>query len=134
VIFVDTSAVYAVLDRDDEAHERARDAWTGWLSREDGPLFVTSNYVLVESFALLQARLGMEAVRAFHDAVLPVLQVHWTTREDHEAATQALLTADRRRLSLVDCTSFQLMRRLGATRVFAFDRHFAEQGFEVMPA
>jgi len=134
VIFVDTSALYAVLDRDDQAHERARDAWTDWLSGEDGPLLVTSNYVLVESFALLQARLGMEAVRAFHDAILPVLQVHWPTREDHEAATQALLIADRRRLSLVDCTSFQLMRRLGATRVFAFDRHFAEQGFDVMPA
>lgn len=104
------------------------------MSGEYGSLLVTSNYVLVEAFALLQARLGIEAVRAFHDAILPVLQVIWTTREDHEAATQALLVAGRRRLSLVECTSFQLMRRLGATRVFTFDRHFAEQGFEVVPA
>lgn len=133
MIFVATSALYAVLDRDDQAHERACDAWTGWLSGEDGPLLVTSNYVLVESFALFQSRLGMEAVRVFHDAILPVLQVHWTTREDHEVATQALLVADRRRLSLVDCANLQLMRRLGATRAFALDRHFAEQGFEVMP-
>jgi uncharacterized protein len=85
-------------------------------------------------FALLQARLGVQAVRAFHDSALPVLQVRRITLADHEAATQAFLTAGRRRLSLVDCTSFQLMRRLGATRVFAFGRHFAEQGFEVLPA
>ena len=134
MIFVDTSALYAVLDRDDQAHERARDAWTDWLSGEKDPSFLTSNYVLVESFALLQARLGMEAVRAFHDAILPVLQVNWISPEDHGVATQALLLADRRRLSLVDCTSFQLMRRLGITRAFAFDRNFAEQGFELMPA
>jgi len=107
---------------------------TGWLSGEKDSSLITSNYVLVESFALLQASLGMEAVRAFHDAVLPVLHVHWTTPEDHEVAMQALLVADRRRLSLVDCTSFQLMRRLGVPRAFAFDRHFAEQGFELLPA
>ena len=83
---------------------------------------------------MIQARLGMEAVRAFHDSVLPVLQVHWTGREEHEAAAQGMLVANRRRLSLVDCVSFQLMRRLGVTRVFAFDRHFAEQGFQVLPA
>ena len=134
MIFVDTSAFYAVLDRSDGAHERARGAWADWLSGENDPLFVTSNYVLVETFALVQARLGMAAVRALHDAVLPVLRVHWTTREDHEAAIQALLIADRRRLSLVDCTSFQIMRRLGVSRAYAFDRHFAEQGFEVLPA
>ena len=133
MIFIDTSALYAVLDRDDAAHERARESWMGWLSHEDDTVLVTSNDVLIETFALVQANLGMEAVRALHDSVLPVLQVHWTGREDYEAAMQGMLVANRRRLSLVDCMSFQLMRRLGATRVFAFDRHFAEQGFEVLP-
>ena len=133
MIFVDTSALYAVLDRDDQAHESARDAWIGWLSDERDISLLTSNYVLVESFALLQSRLGIEAVRAFHDDLLPVLQLQWTTPEDHEIATQALLLAGRRQLSLVDCTSFQLMRRLGVSQAFAFDRHFEEQGFELLP-
>jgi predicted nucleic acid-binding protein len=43
------------------------------------------------------------------------------------------LTSARRRLSLVDCTSFEVMRRLGITSAFAIDRHFVEQGFEVLP-
>ncbi len=132
MIFVDTSALFAVLDRDDQAHESARAAWAGWLSDEREISLLTSNYVLVESFALLQSRFGMEAVRAFHDDLLPVLQVHWATPEDHDIATQALLLAGRRRASLVDCTSLQLMRRLGVSWAFAFNRHFAEQGCEVL--
>ena len=39
----------------------------------------------------------------------------------------------RRQLSLVDCASFDIMRRLGLRDVFAFDPHFAEQGFRCLP-
>jgi predicted nucleic acid-binding protein len=133
VIFVDTSAFYAVLDRDDAVHEPARATWATRVADPETFTLVTSNYVLVESCALIQARLGMEAVRVFHEAVLPVVQVHWITPDDHRLATHALLTANRRGLSLVDCTSFQIMRRLGMRRAFAFDQHFAEQGFELLP-
>ncbi len=44
-----------------------------------------------------------------------------------------LLIAARRQLSLVDCASFDAMRRLGITTVFTFDKHFAEQGFAQVP-
>jgi len=40
------------------------------------------------------------------------------------------LTAARRQLSLVDCISFEVMRRRGIKTAFTFDDHFAEQGFE----
>ena len=133
MIFVDTSAFYAILDRDDDAHPAARATWTELLSETGGATPVTSNYVLVESFALIQARLGMEAVRTFNDALLPVVRLYWIATEDHMAAAHAVLTANRRGLSLVDCSSFQLMRRVGISGAFAFDRHFAEQGFEILP-
>ena len=43
IVFVDTSALYALMDADDRNHERARDAWAQWL---DQPVqFLTSNYV-----------------------------------------------------------------------------------------
>jgi predicted nucleic acid-binding protein len=61
-----------------------------------------------------------------------VVSVHWVLEQDHAAAVSALLTADRRRLSLVDCCSFQVMRRLGVRRALAFDQHFAEHGFELV--
>ncbi|MCL4475843.1 MAG: PIN domain-containing protein [Nitrospirae bacterium] len=61
--FIDTSAFYAVLDRDDDNHQKARRLWNDVFS--DDNTIVTSNYVLVESFTLIQQRLGLEAVRAF---------------------------------------------------------------------
>jgi len=62
-IFVDTSAFYALLDRDDRNHQKAKKKWAEIL--EATPALVTSNYVLVETLALLQSRLGLEAVRGF---------------------------------------------------------------------
>ena len=130
-VFLDTSALYATFDRDDAFHAAARREWATIFSSSE-PL-VTSNYVLVESFALLQSRLGMKAIAALVEDVLPALEVEWVTSDDHRSAVSALLAANRRNLSLVDCASFQLMRRLGVRSAFAFDRHFREQGFRVIP-
>lgn len=41
----------------------------------------------MESFALVQARLGMEAIHALNDAVVPMLEVEWVTSADHETAS-----------------------------------------------
>lgn len=62
-----------------------------------------------------------------------MLQVEWVTEERHRAAMEAVLAASRRRLSLVDCVSFQTMRECGLRTAFCFDPHFREQGFEVLP-
>ncbi len=129
--FVDTSAFYAVFDADDDEHPRASGAWTELVSSGEAPF--TSNYVLVETLALLQSRLGIEAVRLFHDGVAPLLRVLWVDSTVHQQAVAAVLTAGRRRLSLVDCSSFVLMRRHGLDTAFAFDDHFAEQGLGVVP-
>lgn len=134
MIFVDTSAFFALIDRDDDAHALARQTWTALLSANTPALLLTSSYVIVESFALTQARLGLAAARVLHDDILPVVSVHWVLEQDHAAAVSALLAAHRRRLSLVDCCSFQVMRRLGIRRAFAFDQHFAEHGFELVHA
>lgn len=129
-VFVDTSAFYAVLDRDDGRHAQAAAGWRRGI--EGGEPLVSSNYVVVETAALLQHRLGLPAVRTFVEDLLPVVQVEWVTREDHAAATSALLVAGRRDLSLVDCTSFEVMRRLGLRRALCLDEGFRDQGFELV--
>ncbi|MCU0292909.1 MAG: PIN domain-containing protein [Thermoanaerobaculaceae bacterium] len=128
--YVDTSAWLALLDADDQYHDTARAIWLGALERH-APL-LTSNYVVVESTAVVQRRLGLDALRALTLDLLPVAEVEWVTPEDHDAATAALLTAGRRTLSLVDCSSFELMRRLGIRSAFTFDKHFIEQGFAAL--
>lgn len=127
MIFVDTSALLAVLDADDAQHAKASRIWRGLIDA-DASLFTTS-YVLVETYALAQARLGLDATLALDADLMPMLHVVWVDEGLHRAAMTALLTARRRDLSLVDCVSFEAMRRSGATRTFNFDRHFQEQGF-----
>ena len=129
-VFIDTSAFYAILDADDEVHAQARVGWTG-LVRDGSPL-VTSNYVCVETCALVQARLGMDAVRVLFDDMLPIVTVVMLDETLHTNAIATLLGANRRNLSLVDCTSFAVMRQRGTVRAFAFDQHFAEQGFQLV--
>lgn len=130
-VFVDTSAFYAVLDADDRNHPQAKETWLALLDGE--AILLTSNYVLVETSALLQNRIGLDAVRVLNNDVLPILEPIWVDQTAHHAASAALLTAGRRRLSLVDCTSFVVMREAGIDKAFAFDAHFAEQGFTVIP-
>jgi len=129
-IFIDTSAFYALLDRDDTHHPRAKRAWIELLKAAH--TLVTSNYVLVETSALLQNRLGMEAIRAFHDDVLPLINSEFVTSGTHRSGVAALLSASRRDLSLVDCVSFEVMRTSGINTVFAFNKHFKEQGFTLI--
>jgi predicted nucleic acid-binding protein len=129
-VFLDTSACYAGLDRDDANHGAARVVWDRLLTGSDRVL--TTNYVIVEALALIQNRLGLRVVRELMSDLFPLLEVEWISPEDHSLACSALLAAGRRSLSLVDCVSFQVMRRLGLRDVFTFDRHFAEQGFKVM--
>ena len=130
-IFIDTSAFYALLDRDDVNHQKAKGAWPSVFSGTN--TLVTSNYVLVETFALLQHRLGIEGVRGFQEEILPLVNIEFVTSDIHRLGISALLSASRRNLSLVDCVSFEVMRALGIRTVFAFDPHFTEQGFSAIP-
>jgi len=131
ILLVDTSALIAVLDADDEFHTLATTYWTEANCADT--IWTTSNYVVLETFAVIQRRLGMQAVAVFLNDVLPVINIEWLDVAIHDAGVTALTTAQRRDLSLVDCTSFALMRHLGIRQVFTFDRHFAEQGFTCLP-
>ncbi|HKW96407.1 MAG TPA: PIN domain-containing protein [Bryobacteraceae bacterium] len=130
-VFVDTSAFYAIFDRDDAGHPAADKAWKRLLV--EPVALLTSNYVLIETSALLQHRLGIAALRAFHEDIVPVLTVEWVSEAVHRAAVEATLTAARKKLSLVDCASFHIMRTSGVETAFCFDQHFREQGFAIVP-
>ena len=130
--FVDTSAILAIIDADQPRHRDVVGAFDSALDAGD-PLF-TSNYVLVETFALVQRRLGLAASRDLAASFVPLLNTLWVDETIHETALSALLSAGRRSLSLVDCTSFEIMRRHGLMQAIALDRDFHQQGFQVAPA
>jgi predicted nucleic acid-binding protein len=135
-VFVDTSALYAVLDRSDAQHLDASTIWARLLDAlELGVVeLVTHGSVVVEATALVQRRLGMEAVRALLDDVVALMDVIWVDAALHERATTALLAAGARHISLVDWTSFETMRSLGIEEAFAFDDDFVQRGFTALAA
>ena len=129
-VFVDTSAFMAVLYEADPHHSMALSLWQ--QSLEGDTVFYTSNYVLVETHSLLQNRFGSSASKLFEDEIVPILDVLWVEKDIHRAGMASVISAGRRNLSLVDCVSFELMRAHRLKYCFAFDRHFAEQGFAAL--
>lgn len=130
-VFVDTSAFYAMMDADDDRHAAAAETWRRLL--EDRDSIHTSNYVIIETAALLQGRIGMDCLRTFAADILPIVDIVWVGEGMHRSAFHGLLVSGRRRLSLVDCASFEAMRSMNIETAFCFDPHFAEQGFRFVP-
>jgi predicted nucleic acid-binding protein len=128
--FVDTSAIYALLDAHDSNHAAA----AGWLR---GPgrseRLLTHGYVLVESAALVNRRLGLEASRALFGSIVPLLQVVFVDEALHSTAVREWLSYGSRRSSLVDWVSFQLMAARELGQAFVFDEDFAAQGVRCVP-
>jgi predicted nucleic acid-binding protein len=129
--FVDTSALYAALDRDDDAHGVVAPVLRTLLETEE---LLTSSHVVVETAALVQRRLGAEATRDLLERLVPVLEVTWVDESLHRAGAAALLASGRRDVSLVDHVSFELMRRARVDSALTVDGHFAEAGFAVVPS
>lgn len=128
-VFVDTSAIYAFVDRDDRKHEEAVATFRRLVGTE---ALLTHSYVLVETAALVLRRVGVEGARQLVADVEPALGVVWVDASVHHAATAAMLASGRRSISLVDWTSFEIMRAHGIEAVFAFDEDFERQGFRVL--
>ena len=128
MIFLDTSAIYALADKADPNHVTAYGKFGDALkSRET---FLLHNYILLESAALLQARLGLSSAILFlKDS--KSFEIEWVDSDLHEQAKKELERIGKRGISLVDCTSFIVMRRKGIRRVFAFDPDFRDQGFSI---
>jgi predicted nucleic acid-binding protein len=129
-VFVDTSAILALLNPQDDSHEGARRAFANLQTRE-APLLTTS-FVLVELYALLGRRMGLEAIAAFRLDFAPLLEVVWVNAELHEAGLDLLLERRIRDLSLVDAVSFLVMRQRRLEEAFAFDQHFHDEGFTLL--
>jgi predicted nucleic acid-binding protein len=129
-VFIDTSAIYALLVAEDQQHHRARALLAGL--QQEGASLLTTSFVIHESTALLQSRIGVTAVRRLYQQVVPAVEVEWMTGSDFERAMLALLSANRRDVSLADWSSFDTMRRRRIERAFAFDPHFTEQGFRLV--
>ena len=131
MIFLDTSAIYALADSRDANHEIALEHLRGALAARETML--VHNYVIVEATALLQRRLGFSnAIQFLRDST--GFLIHWISSADHQQAISFLESRARRGLSLVDCASFVVMRLYGVEEVLGFDSDFEQEGFRTYSA
>ncbi len=127
IVFADTSGLFAYLVKNDSMNVRAQAVFQSFA--ENSARLVTSSYVLLETTALLQRRVGMPAVLDFQNKIVPLLEIVWVDADWHEKALRRLLSLNRKKVSLVDCLSFVIMEAGEIETVFSFDEHFRENGF-----
>ncbi len=128
MIFVDTSAFFALIYAEEPRHREAKEKLESLLER--GESLITHNYVLVESFALFHARLGYQSARAFYRDVYHICQILWVSQTQHERAAKTYVGQTGPPRSFVDCVSFEIMKTRGIRRCFAFDDDFQRAGFD----
>ena len=129
-VFLDTSAIIAFLNKDDIFNQHAYHTFKSTI--EKGSALITTDYIVIETVTILKNRIGIEAVRAFDDEMLPVISVLWIDKKLHDTALSNLLYSGHRKISLVDFTSFEAMRKSGITHAFTFDKHFKTMGFTIL--
>lgn len=128
-VFVDTSGFYAFLDRTDPFRAQARELFL--RARDEKWQLFTTSYVVHESWALIQARLGWDAVEDWLDALLSMCEIVWVDETLHRLGMARARQARERRLSLTDCVSFEAMTTRGCAEALADDEHFQKLGYRL---
>ena len=124
-VFVDTSGFYAVLDATDPFHPAATALFR--RAEQEQWRLVTTSYVLHETWALVQHRLGWGAVEDWLDVMLPLCQVTFVDAALHALGVARCRQARQRRLSLTDCISFEFIKQQALTEAIAQDEHFVRE-------
>ena len=128
-LFVDSSGILALVDRDDPSHRGVVEAFT--LGRSEA--LRTQAYVIVETIAVARRRFGPAVAADIIDRIMPALEVVPVDGELHAAAVAAVRDTVESSVSMVDRTSFAFMRREGIERAIALDADFRTAGFTTLP-
>ncbi len=128
-IFVDSGAWVALAVESDPWHALASEQWVT-IERSSARL-VTSVPVFIETFTFLDRRGSRRDALLWRESLQKIraLRVVGCTAAHLASAGKELERPIARRVSLVDATSFAIMRTEGIRRAFTFDQHFATAGF-----
>ena len=119
-LFVDASIWYAAADSSDRSNARSK------VILRSGETLVTSDHVLVETWTLLHHKLDRKAAEGFWEGLRSgIALIEAVTLADLEVAWDVGVSWRDQGFSIVDRTSFAVMRRLGIDRVASLDAHFA---------
>ncbi|MDE0136637.1 MAG: PIN domain-containing protein [Acidimicrobiaceae bacterium] len=121
-VFVDTSAWFAMGSNADASHRRADELLNIHADR-----LATTDYVLVETWALARSRSGRHAADSLVSNIVEgrLAEVLPATAQDIDTALRIGREFSDQDFSLVDRTSWVVMERHGIDEAIAFDADFA---------
>ncbi len=123
IAFVDSSAILALIDRDDATHSAAVDAYHSLVN--DGYRLFTTNHVVGETYDLLYATLGSVVAHQWLSDV--GLSIYITDSVDEEKARERVLSSTSAHpMRYTDAVSLSVMERLGVAEAFAVDPDFLD--------
>jgi predicted nucleic acid-binding protein len=128
-VFVDTSALLALLDRADPRHAATRTAFEG-LADDD---LVTHGYVVAETIAVARRRFGVDGVVTLLDDLLPVVELVQVEPATHAVAQARYRESLPSGTSFVDQVSLAVMERDSITTAFALDPDLVRPGLRLLP-
>lgn len=128
-VFIDTGAWIALAVTQDPLHVRAREIWESL--RKSGAQLFSSVPVVLETFTYLDRRGSRELAVRWKDSLssLRKLELLELSPKDLNAAWLYFERKEFHKLSLVDASSFVLMKKHQLRVVFSFDAHFSIAGF-----
>jgi predicted nucleic acid-binding protein len=139
MIFVDTWAWIALTDKTDQYHAAAREQHQKHLAALRR--YVTSDYVLTEFINYLYSSVPSDQAQTVVESLFQQSQagsielIHVSADQFNRAWQLRKKYHDKPAISLIDFTSFIVMRDLGITDVFSGDAHFLQVGlgFRLLP-
>jgi len=131
IIFVDTSAHFALVNSKDIDHENAK-KFLEQLSQENNVL-VVSNFIIAEIYTLILRKINRNKAIEYIENLKKTAEIERITEADEKRAWEIILKYNDKDFSYTDATSFALMERFGLSEAFAFDEHFEQYGFIRLP-
>lgn len=129
MIFIDTSGLVALFDSRDTNHKAARAAWQKVQASEE-PLLLT-DHIIAETVTLLRRRAGFQAAQRVGQRLLSgaLGEIVYVDESLLRRAFSLLEKYGDQDLSLVDCSSFAVMKHRRIIHAFTFDDDFRAVGF-----
>ena len=131
-VFVDTSGLYALVDKSDTHHRQAREVVEKLLRA--GRRLVVTDYVVTEAVNLANARSGSRVAVRVPDLVEQSagIRIEWIESARFDKTKAFFRKHADHSYSFTDCSSFVIMRELRLTEALTTDRHFVEVGLRTL--
>ena len=132
LVFVDTSAWLALINKSDTFHVKAKNIRDILL--RDNIQFIVTDYVIVEvANSLSQIPWRPSAIQLINSIQLSEnIRVVEINKEIYNEAWGLYSNRTDKEWGLTDCASFVVMKRYAITVAFTNDHHFEQMGYNIL--